>query len=172
MRRLTRLRRLELTDAPRSWTEEDIDAVAGMTALTCLALGSGSTMLRPLLLHIAAVHGIEFEAAAGSARSGVAVLSQAPGQQQQQQPYGAAGGQGSPSDQRGGASSRKGALQLQQLEVMFDWMQTNNADLLPAVALLSSLTSLKVSRVVAAMRYTAGARWHLKLFCAKSLNQP
>ena len=50
---LTALRRLELSDAPGLWTAADVAAVAGMTALTRLAVGGGTAMPRALLRRIA-----------------------------------------------------------------------------------------------------------------------
>jgi len=180
LRRLTLLRRLELTDAPRTWRDDDVEAIARMTRLTRLALGGGTSMLRVLLRRVAEVNGcpvVEAPAAGAGARGGLPGVAfgllggqqpqqqpqqpqqqqqqqqqQQPQQQQQQQPP-IHPGNADPrlkagSAEEGSSGGAGGGLQLRELDVMFDWMHTSNADLLPAVARLTSLTSLTVRAVL------------------------
>lgn len=145
--RLTRLRQLEVTDAPRTWTPEDVEAVAGMTALTRLVISSSTTMLRPLLRRIGAVNGCCTEADKGSTAAGARRGFAPPPQQQQQQRAMAASSSSRQQEQQlpQHDQSAAGGLQLLELEVSFDWLQSSNAELLLAIGKLTSLTSLQIS---------------------------
>lgn len=160
MRKLTALRCLELFDAPRAWVEEDVDAVAGMRALTRLAVGGATGMLRPLLRRVAAAHGLGGgDGAAPGAPSGAE--QQQP--QQQLQPLAQDAGAGASSGGAGGSSSTcGGSLKLLELEVAFDWVPASNAELLPAIAALSSLTSLTISWPGQNVHSSAGRRCPLR----------
>jgi hypothetical protein len=174
--RLTRLQCLELTDAPRAWTEEDVDAVANMTRLTRLALGGGTGMLRVLLRRIADVNGCPADERAAAAAPGARAVhfgfvpQQLLNQQQQaavsNAPAPAAAAPSLPAAPaaaavadpaaastvaRGGsddgadaAAAAAGGLRLRELDMMFDWMHNSNAEILPTVARLTSLTALTV----------------------------
>jgi len=161
LHRLTNLRRLEITDAPRSGREEDIRALAGLTGLTRLALGGSATLLRPLLRRIAVVNGcctLEQTAADAAAASegvvqelvaigGQYMLHHAMVQQLQQEVRRVVAAASAAVQGGGGAAQVAGhhKLQLVELEGTMDLVQSANLELLSSIAWLTSLTSLTVS---------------------------
>jgi hypothetical protein len=118
MRGLTALRRLELFNAPRSYTDADMDAVAGMRMLTRLALGGGAGAPGALLRRIAPGGGAD----------------------------GGAGGGGGGADGGGGGAAEgdEGGVELLELEVAFEWLPVANEGLVEDIARLTTLTALTV----------------------------
>jgi hypothetical protein len=169
--RLTRLERLEVADAPRAWSAGDAAALAALTGLTRLALGGGAGALRPLLERLADANGYPASApgaegaAAAAARRGrgptgwmtdagsaaipagtvIAYYEGRASGEEDGGPGAAPGGSGGAGGGAAGSAPRRGGrLALRELELGFDVAQAPNEQLLPSIARLTSLTSLRV----------------------------